>query len=341
MSTHRRGFTLVELLVVIAIIGVLVALLLPAVQAAREAARRSSCNNNLKQLALGMHNFHDTYNKFPRNRYGGSDFGWSAWHSWGASVKMLPYIEQQNLYDQFDHMGATRDWNYHYNGPLTVKVDTFICPSSPAAPERSVVSWGGPGSNYAWSTGSSIHTVWGNASNTNGMIIHAEELRMADVTDGLSNTILASEILSGTGSNSGAGKYPFDIFYTNDGVFNSIVDKQWPTAVELETIGAAAESSPSGVRGNNGAMWGWYAQGHSAFNASAPPNWRYPTAGANCCPGGGHDWSMSIIPARSMHPGGVNTAMGDGSVQFITDTVDLLTYQRLGNKQDGVPVSLQ
>lgn len=336
-AAKRRGaFTLVELLVVIAIIGVLIALLLPAVQAAREAARRAQCTNNLKQLALGMHNHHDVNRHFPQNRIGGSDYGWTAYQAWSATYRILPYIEQENLYNQFDRNAG---WSANRNGPMETRVDAFICPSAIPAPSSSQISWGGPGSNYGWCTGSSVKTVWGSASEHTGMIIHAEELKMADTTDGLSNTILASELLSGTGVNSGTATYPFDIFYTNDSHFNSVANKSFPTASELDSIGAAA-ASPTGFRGNNGSLWAWYAQGHSAFNGAATPNWKHPNVGGNCCPGGGHDWGVGIVAPRSMHPTGVNAAMGDGSVHFITDTVDLVTFQRLCHRSDGVSVEL-
>jgi prepilin-type N-terminal cleavage/methylation domain-containing protein len=328
----RPAFTLVELLVVIAIIGVLVALLLPAVQAAREAARRSQCSNNLRQLGLGMHNFHDTNGVFPKNRYAGADVGWNAWEAFSASYKILPYIEQNNLYEQFD---TSKGWGHHYNGPLNTKVKTFICPSSTGAAPRSQVAWGGPGSNYGWCSGSSIIVVWGSANEVNGMITTSDERKMAEVTDGLSNTIMASEFLSGTGVNTGAGKFPFDIFYTSNGIYDSVANKHFPTVAELETIGNQAKSSPSGVRGNNGTMWGWYSHAQSAFNTAAPPNWRLPSAGGDCCPGGAHDWGRGVIPPRALHPAGVNAGMGDGSVRFIPNTVDLLTFQRMGNRNDG------
>src|SRR4051812_26028206 len=128
----RAAFTLVELLVVIAIIGVLVALLLPAVQSARESARRSQCTNNLKQLGLGMHNFHDTNNKFPFNY---QLLGVNAWEATNASYFILPFIEQQNLFSQFKipttaqpgqplgtpPLAAAGDasmWSFDWNGPM-------------------------------------------------------------------------------------------------------------------------------------------------------------------------------------------------------------------------------
>src|SRR5947207_4039687 len=167
---RRAGFTLVELLVVIAIIGVLVALLLPAVQSAREASRRSQCSNNLKQLALGIHNFHDTRNIFPFNY---QLIGTNAWEATNASYFILPYIEQGNLFNQFQipttakagqamgtaPAGAVGDatmWSQSWNGPMNTVVKSFICPSSLKAPTRATVSWGGPGSNYGLCTGSRV-----------------------------------------------------------------------------------------------------------------------------------------------------------------------------------------
>lgn len=338
---RRSGFTLIELLVVIAIIAILVAILLPAVQQAREAARRSQCKNNLKQLALAMHNHHDTYSQFPRNYDAGSDNGWSAWHAVSASFAILPYIEQSTVFEEAKPVvdGDQFDWNWLYNNLLNERVDTFLCPSALNPPSRAQISWGGGGSNYGWCTGSSITTNWGNDTDFNGMITYRPTpLGLRDCTDGPSNVILASELLGGSGTNGPVGRYPFDIFYTNNGLFNSIADRAFPTRAELDAIGTFAQNSPTGVRGNNGGSWAWYATGHSTFNAAAPPNWEYPSAGGDCCPGGGHDWGVGLLPARSLHTGGVNAAMGDGRVIFLSDAIDLLTYQRLGNRKDGQPV---
>ncbi len=349
----RLGFTLVELLVVIAIIGVLVALLLPAVQTARESARRSQCTNNLKQLALGIHNFHDSSNLFP---YNFQLIGVNAWEATNASYAILPYIEQPGVHSQFKiptsaqpgqalgtaPTGAVGDasmWSQSWNGPMNVRLKSFICPSAQKAPPRAV-NWGGPGSNYGWSTGSRTQVVWvGEAFN--GIIAYQNPRRMKDVTDGLSSTLLASEFLNGRGSiGTGAATYPFDIFYAGDGPFNAVRNRDFATAAELTAIGTAARSlAGGGFLGNNGGNWAWYAAGHSSLNTSAPPNWQYPSAGGACCPGGSHDWTNGVIPARSLHPNGVNAAMGDGSVRFANNNVDILVWQYTGSRNDGAAVN--
>jgi prepilin-type N-terminal cleavage/methylation domain-containing protein len=332
-SPRRFAFTLIELLVVIAIIAILIGLLLPAVQKVREAASRMRCSNNLKQLGIAMHSYHDAISRFPRNGNGPIGVTWNAWEQFSASYMILPYVEQENLFRQFNRSGTF--WN-NYIGPMQVPVPVFMCPSAPAAPSRTTISWGGPGSNYGWSSGSSVRTAWGGGSATfNGMFNIYDERRMTDVKDGLSNTIMASELLSGDGTESGPARYPFDIVYRNDGVFTAVANREFPTLAELNAIGTA---SAVGQRSNSGSLWSWYAHGHTLLNTSAPPNWQHASSGGNCCPGGGHDWGWGIIPPRSMHTGGVNAVLGDGSVRFITNNIDVLTFQRLGARADGQPL---
>src|SRR4051812_10440101 len=155
----RIGFTLVELLVVIAIIGVLVALLLPAVQSAREASRRSQCMNNMKQQGLAMHNFHDGMGFFPFNY---QIIGTNAWEAASANYWILPYIEQTTLQEQIkipttalpgdqliptgSAVGDASMWTFDWNGPMATRLKTFRCPSvGIAAPTRGYSPWGGPG----------------------------------------------------------------------------------------------------------------------------------------------------------------------------------------------------
>jgi len=174
----KHGFTLVELLVVIAIIGVLVALLLPAVQAAREAARRSSCNNNLKQIGLALHNYHDTYLKMPPGfiQAGGRKHGWA--------VHILPFIEQENLYTAINPNAQALNNAVNQGGAV---IDSYVCPSS-VLPSHD--SNGYSKSNYLGNQG---HSNAANNSDRGGIFTGNSKIRFRDITDGTSNTILVAE----------------------------------------------------------------------------------------------------------------------------------------------------
>jgi prepilin-type N-terminal cleavage/methylation domain-containing protein/prepilin-type processing-associated H-X9-DG protein len=355
MTRRRSAFTLIELLVVIAIIAVLIGLLLPAVQKVREAAARIKCANNLKQIALAMHNYHDANGRFPKNAYGGKNGGqpilannWNHWECFSAFYKILPYVEQQNLYNQFGFTPNTPTGFQNYitgeSAPMQQAVATYLCPSARPFNRDKFIQWRGPGTNYAFCSGSSIHTGYdgtGEGVFYNGMITIYAEHTIADVTDGLSNTILASEILCGTNT-PGSLTYPYDMFFAgSDALFDAVKNKLFPTTAEVTAIGTAALQARVGQPkgSNNGSLWSWYAHAHSLFNAATTPNWSLPTSGGSCCPGGATDWPYGLIPPRSMHPGGVNTAMGDGSVRFITNSVDLYTFQLLGSATDGQPIT--
>lgn len=193
-SPKRQAFTLIELLVVIAIIAILVALLLPAVQQAREAARRSSCKNNLKQLALAIHNYHDVHGVIPPGYYAGVNQTGTAWNyrriCWMQST--LPYLEQSALYDSVmnDREAQVNSWQY---ADAEVKVPSLSCPSDPNSGKISPRGFHG---NYLLSHGGhSLDPANDGDRNGQGMAFVESRVRFRDVTDGTSNVVLAGEIL--------------------------------------------------------------------------------------------------------------------------------------------------
>ncbi|QDS86927.1 putative major pilin subunit [Rosistilla ulvae] len=208
--SQRRGFTLVELLVVIAIIGILVGLLLPAVQAAREAARRMSCTNNLKQIGLALHNYHDTYQKLPPGLIDHSSSQSSAKAGWGWSVFILPAIEQSPLFDALEvntksldeHRGSTTETvtTVQTTTPLSV----FECPSDPG-PSINTKRGGHAKTNYVGvfgsgfstsSAGGGYHDSNAKSSQFNGLFAGNSKVRFRDILDGLSNTFAVGEVES-------------------------------------------------------------------------------------------------------------------------------------------------
>jgi prepilin-type N-terminal cleavage/methylation domain-containing protein/prepilin-type processing-associated H-X9-DG protein len=349
-NSPRPAFTLVELLVVIAIIGLLIGLLLPAVQVARESARRSSCSSNLRQLGLAMHSYAGTTKgAFPINGYPPkAGVTWNVWERLSAHYKLLPFLELQTLFDRFNLAGT---WSANLSGPMQTKVPTFLCPSATLAkPQAPGFDYGGPGSNYGWCSGSGPHTTGNPYIDEQNGIMNASVARsMRDVTDGLAKTLMAAEMVAGTGFSTGGGgspagpaTYPFDVFYAGDAPYAAIANRQFPTRAELAAIGTAALAmAGGGHRGNNGTLWAWYAHTHSLFNAAAPPDWEYPTAGGRCCPGYADNWWWGVIPPRSRHAAGVNALFCDGAVRFVNGGVDLLTFQRMGSRNDAAATSVE
>jgi len=353
----RRGFTLVELLVVIAIIGTLVGLLLPAVQSAREAARSNNCRNNLKQLGTGMHSYLSARTFFPSNNFAPmAGTTWWSWERFSAHWQLLPYIEQADLFNKFVLGGASAPGVFggSANENLTKqKVPTFVCPTS----EKGDTSWGG--SNYGWSSGSSTHATANATRSTANGFMHAENCgtttnnptartdavptwpgrEPSDIRDGLSNVLMAAEMLTGTGVNEVS--FPRNVaLITATGILNgTAVDINFPSDAELSTVGTLALSTTgTNWRGNCGHRWGVFQQSQSMVNTAAPPNWELPSVG-NGTPGIAIDHGWGVIPPRSNHGGSVNALFCDGSVTGIADSIDRLTFQRMGHRRDGASIS--
>lgn len=312
-ACRRRGFTLVELLVVIAIIGVLVALLLPAVQAAREAARRIQCSNHLKQLGLALHNYHDTNNAFPYLIGGPESSCGTACPPARLSglVALLPFMEQQPLYDRIGH-APSFVWDTGFT-PWAAHVSAFLCPSdidtsdvTPLGQNNYVFSIGDTVNNIYWDSSTRI---WPNKIPTRGLFGGNSFTRMADITDGTSNTVAMAEIPRPPSGNA-FGRNTSSHTTNPVNCRASFVNGQYTTALvdRNRTLGT---------------RWADGRAGYNAFNTVLPPN-------SPSCNG---QTNSGILSAGSRHPGGVNVLMADASVQFIAETIDA------GNPSAGTPAS--
>jgi prepilin-type N-terminal cleavage/methylation domain-containing protein/prepilin-type processing-associated H-X9-DG protein len=327
---RRAGFTLVELLVVIAIIGILIALLLPAVQAAREAARRSQCTNNLKQLALACHNYHDTHKVLPPRQTGtglmwtGADHVNSNTGRVSGWVMLLPYIEQQALYGQisspltdgtttYPAWGPTPNSNTPSYPPWRVQLNALLCPS-----DGNIIAKGANDAgrnNYRFSVGDSINRYWSrNGRPPRGLFGHHfypdSIISFASITDGSSNTVMLSERLFGQ---------------------DSIMIRQGYAQAGLETaenvrmapapcLAAVDPTNPKQYTGTvynySGRRWAYGFPVYVGFNTVFPPN------SPSCVSNTSNETCNVVIAPTSNHPGGVNVAMGDGSVTFTSETIE-------------------
>jgi prepilin-type N-terminal cleavage/methylation domain-containing protein/prepilin-type processing-associated H-X9-DG protein len=368
---QRRGFTLIELLVVIAIIAVLIALLLPAVQAAREAARRIQCTNNLKQLGLALHNYISATGAVPPGidntvTYPGTapPYDLAQWTAWSAQALLLPYVEQAPLYN-----AANFNWNCCYasgQGDATnstvylTRIASFLCPSDALAGTQNINSYcGSEGAstvNYP-STGATTGIFQVYNSNYS-----CSSVTLAAITDGTSNTIAFGEglvgdysktdtyrgngmsgaidspgIVSGTGANPLAGNNA----ETNPAAVLAALqtcNTFWST---LTSCGASCDYA--GIKQYTGQVWALGERGQTLFNTVVPPNsklypWRSCRMSGTACLSCAMD-GTTFVNASSNHPGGCNFAFSDGSVRFIKDSINMLTYESLGTRAGGEVVS--
>ena len=322
LHRHRRGFTLIELLVVIAIIAILIALLLPAVQQAREAARRTQCRNNLKQLGLALHNYHDNFLMFPALHYQiQARIPTASWEGKGMWTGVLPYLDQAPLYNMYDFNTDYRGGN---NATFrNTKLAAFRCPS-----DRSRVNGAQPGCNYAGAAGSTVN-MW--ATTNNGVFMRLRETAISDIFDGTSNVVMVSELL--VGDNDQNNQSDSDI--TRAATAPTLSDANFPTQADLTAVTTACTDAHNAQPAYSqcGLDWSSPYPFQTAFNTAAPPNWKSRSCAFGGAFGACADRS-GVAPARSRHTGGVHCTMADGSVRFVGDNVDLLTWQRVGARAD-------
>jgi len=312
MHVRRRAFTLIELLVVIAIIAVLIALLLPAVQATREAARRAHCVNNLKQIGIAAHNYHDQVGALP-----GSYLVYNV-TSFSALSMLLPNLEQQP-------MANALNFSLPYSDPTNVtvlmaEVSAFVCPSDLPNPIRAR----GAQTNYMADMGSGI--VWQSATGPNaglpapsGAFFANSATRFAGVVDGLSNTGFFSERVMADGSNAIVTPQS-DVFFSPAAPTTVDSAVALCNAVDISNL---ANQFPLFM----GAPW---VNGQHVFQHVMPPNSR------SC---GFFTALRAVMPPSSRHPGGVHMLLGDGSVRFIKNAISLPAWRALGTIAGGEVIS--
>ena len=335
--SRRHGFTLIELLVVIAIIGVLVSLLLPAVQSAREAARRSQCINNMKQLGLALHNYHQTINAFPM----GNARAFEAvgvvtdWGTFSSQAMLLPYLEQNQIYNSCNF-----SWNIWYGSGATInatvwnmKVSTFVCPSDGNAGKTHFNSYHG-----SFGTGTD---PW--ASDTNGFFApRFTAYDMGSFPDGTSSTIAYVEALTGDYNNlskrfrnmaSGIGQPSGWSMRDARQNLQLVMDQARQCQQTIATT--------PGSNSNRGFRWQTGSPGLSLTNIILTPNMtQFPFSACrwDCSAGCGTDFGHLFNPT-SQHPGGVNVLFGDGSVRFVKDSVQQNVWMSLGTRDGEEAIS--
>jgi prepilin-type N-terminal cleavage/methylation domain-containing protein/prepilin-type processing-associated H-X9-DG protein len=314
-SSRKSGFTLIELLVVIAIIAILIGLLLPAVQKVREAAARMSCQNNIKQFALALHNYHDANQKFPP---GHDNFNLS------TQAYILPFIEQGNAYQLINFAAQ-------YSDPTNavaaaVRIKSFICPSDPGI--NSVPTVWGP-TSYRVNQGSGI--LWGlpptETSNVNygmplpnGPFYDNSSVRLTDISDGTSNTAMVSEALMGSFNAGVVSPNNTQRLGQSVGLYPSTPDQAYAMC---QSVGY--QNPQYNGMYDTGAPWLYGYHSTTIYFHVGPPN------STSCMYPSGRIGTA----ARSMHTNGVNVGLCDGSVTFINNSIDLTTWRAMGTIAGG------
>jgi prepilin-type N-terminal cleavage/methylation domain-containing protein/prepilin-type processing-associated H-X9-DG protein len=303
MSHRRTAFTLIELLVVIAIIAILVGLLLPAVQKVREAAARMSCQNNLKQIGVALHNYHSAYQKLPP----GSNLS-----GFTVVTLLLPFMEQDNLYKTINFVASPDD---PLNaGPYGTPIKTLICPSDAFGN----MPQGLAGNNYFANYGTNIN-FFGNSSVANGVFaLRDNGLSLLAITDGTSNTVAFSELKKGDYNNA---------LYSSADWLNASSAGLPTTADQAYSICQTVNVQDLSLQCfSAGGEWLSDDSTGTAYTHVVPPNT------TNCC------WLANLtfsVTASSYHTNGVNVLLCDGSVRWVTNAISLTTWRALGTRQGG------
>lgn len=327
----HRGFTLIELLVVVAIIAVLIALLVPAVQKVRESANRASCQNNLKQIGLALHNYESALGQFPH--------GSEATAIWGPSAHayLLPVIEEGNVFKEMDQtfahgssaQGGTGATVVTHESGSRARPKVFACPADLFTFPTMVYGY----TNYHtnWGSWVRLQNRWDGVFGTNfvpyGSVPKMNPVQFKDIPDGTTHTLTFAEVCNGIGGNPVNRDPRRDCYEAGtQTITNPQTARATYLAINWRTAGNLGGWNWRGYPWREGSIW------RNGFNTLLPPN-------APCYRPNGEWWEL-VTPASSYHPGGVNACFADGSVRFVTDGVDPDVWMAAGTRAGGESLPL-